>query len=248
MGHNETMPYPSLSSQVTAGMLRMISVCLGQLEAVQAAAARAEFAGLRDESRRLERETDQLERQLDAQCLRAFATAADPRDLNFYLMVFRSLSSLERAGDYALRVATELEKKAPRTRSSALQDVLPMMGLLTEMLELLAYALTERDIAAARRVQRLDFEQVDALYEQMQLASLTRLRERPEDYDMALTANHVARSLERLGDHIVNVAERLERFIAAEQLYAGQQSSGNNNKQPQGAKPLLGPANLRQAN
>ena len=84
------------------------------------------------------------------------------------------------------------------------------------MLELLAYAITERDLGAARRVQVMDFEDVDALYEQMMRASLTRLRERPEDHEIALAANRMARNLERLGDHVGNVAARLERYLMSE--------------------------------
>lgn len=81
------------------------------------------------------------------------------------------------------------------------------------MLEKLAYAFAERDVQAARQVMRLDAEGVDALYEQMLRASLTRLHERPDDVEVALTANRMARNLERLGDHLVNVAERLETMV-----------------------------------
>lgn len=81
------------------------------------------------------------------------------------------------------------------------------------MVERLAYAFAERDVEAAREVMRLDAEEVDALYEQMTRASVTRLLERPDDVEVALTAGRMARSLERLGDHLVNVAERLEVLV-----------------------------------
>ena len=81
------------------------------------------------------------------------------------------------------------------------------------MVERLAYAFAERDLSAAREVMQIDFEQVDSLYEQMHRASLTRLMERPEDNEVALTAGRMARNLERLGDHLVNVAERLETLM-----------------------------------
>ena len=68
---------------------------------------------------------------------------------------------------------------------------------------------------AAREVMRRDEEEVDALYEQMLRASLTRLHERPHDTEVALMAQRMARSLERLGDHLVNVAERLEALVGA---------------------------------
>ncbi|UBV44027.1 phosphate uptake regulator PhoU [Deinococcus taeanensis] len=191
----------------------MLSITLEQLDAVRDAHARAEFAGLTARAEALERETDALERELDDLCLQAFATRLTDAELAFHLMVYRSLTNLERVGDYAFNVARDLETFAPRARSATLQDALPLARLLSTMIERLSYAFTERDVQAARDVMRLDYEQVDALYEQMQRASLTRLLERPEDTDVALTAGRMARNLERLGDHLVNVAERLEQVI-----------------------------------
>ena len=201
---------------VTGRFLRMLSITLEQLDAVRDANARAEFSGLGARAKVLERETDALEREIEEACLEAFSGCRHRGDLAFYLMVFRSLSNLERVGDYAFSVARDLETFAPRARSATLQDVLPLIRLLSVMVERLAYAFAERDLEAAREVMVMDFEQVDALYEQMQRASLTRLVERPEDVEVALTASRMARNLERLGDHLVNVAERLEVLVLGE--------------------------------
>lgn len=200
-------------AQVTARFLRMLSIALEQLEAVRDADARAEFAGLAARAGALEQETNELEREIEDACLRAFAAPLSADELAFHLVVFRSLTNLERVGDYALKLARDLERFAPRARSATLQDVLPLVRLLSRMLERLAYAFAERDLSAAREVMRLDYEQVDALYEQMGRASLTRLLERPEDTEVALAAGQIARNLERLGDHLVNVAERLEALV-----------------------------------
>ena len=191
----------------------MLSIILEQLDAVRDANARAEFAGLSARAESLERETNALELEIEDACLQAFASGPSDADLAFALMVFRSLANLERVGDYAFSVARDLETFAPRARSATLQDVLPIIRLLSQMVESLAYAFAERDVAAARQVMQLDFEQVDSLYEQMQRASLTRLVERPEDTEVALTAGRISRNLERLGDHLVNVAERVEHLV-----------------------------------
>ncbi|WP_261664495.1 phosphate signaling complex PhoU family protein [Deinococcus sp. Marseille-Q6407] len=210
------MLHSARATLLTSGLLRMISIALEQLGAVRAASERAEFAGLSAVTNSLESETDRLERDIGEQCLQGFAQPQSGTSPEFYLMVFRSLAHLERVGDYAFGVASDLERLAPRTRSATLQDVLPITAHLTEMLELLAYAISEHDLDAARRVQQMDFEDVDALYEQMLRASLTRLRERPEDHEIALAASRIARNLERLGDHVGHVAARLERYLLAE--------------------------------
>ncbi|MDO4246481.1 MAG: phosphate uptake regulator PhoU [Deinococcus sp.] len=201
---------------VTARFLRMLSIILEMLGAIRDADERAEFAGLTARARILEAETNALEHEIEDACLAAFAAGLSESELAFHLMVFRSLGNLERVGDYAFSVARDMETYAPRARSATLQDLLPLIRLLSEMVERLAYAFAERDLSAAREVMQIDFEQVDSLYEQMHRASLTRLMERPEDNEVALTAGRMARNLERLGDHLVNVAERLETLMTTQ--------------------------------
>ncbi|WP_233554490.1 phosphate signaling complex PhoU family protein [Deinococcus cavernae] len=202
------------SALIRARFLRMLSIILDELHAIREANTRAEFAGLSARTELLEHETNALDIELEDACLAAFARGLPEDELTFHLMVFRSLSNLERVGDYAFKVARDLETFAPSTRSATLQDALPLIELLSQMVEHLAFAFSELDAAAAREVMRMDFEQVDALYEQMNRASLTRLVEHPEDSEMALTANRMARHLERLGDHLVNVAERVETLVS----------------------------------
>lgn len=198
-------PSDALPPLMTGRFLRMLSIILEQLQAVQDADNRAEFAGLTLKTAALEYETDLLEKELEELCLIAFSVHSD---LSLSMMIFRSLSHLERIGDYAFSVAHDLEKVAPRARSATLQDTLPLIGLLFRMVERLAYAFAERDLHAAQEVIEHD-KQVDALYEQMHRASMTRLIERPTDTEVALTAGRIARHLERCGDLLVNVAERL---------------------------------------
>lgn len=205
-----TSPQTPTRAQLTARFLRMLSITLEQMSLLQGAVGRGAFAGLAIRTAELERETDVLEDELEELCLSALARPLTDTDLHFYVMVFRSLADLERVGDYGRQVGRDLEALEPLAQTAALQDVLPMARLLSSMLERLAYAFAERDLSGARDVMRLDSEQVDALYEQLQRASLTRVLEHPEDIGAALTAARMARSLERLGDHVVNVAERLE--------------------------------------
>ena len=209
-------------AHLTARFLRMLSVSLEQVALIRQALRRRQFEGLGGRVQALDTELDALERETEESCLEALAlprpalaSGEVAADLHFALMIFRSLSDLERAGDYALHVGRDLEAVARTLSGTLLQDVLPLLDLLTTMLERLAYALTENDLHAARDVMRLDYEDVDALYEQMQRASLTRLLEVPGDIDPALKANRMARSLERLGDHLVNVAERVEGHLKA---------------------------------
>ena len=211
-------------AQLTARFLRMLSITLEQMSLLEAAVGRGTFAGLAERTAALERETDALEHELEELCLSALAQPLGDMELHFYVMVFRSLADLERVGDYGRQIGRDLEALEPLARSAALQDVLPLSRLLSRMLERLAYAFAERDLAGARDVIQMDFEQVDALYEQLQRAALTRILEHPHDVASALTATRMARSLERLGDHLVNVAERLEANMVQAGLERAQES------------------------
>lgn len=202
-------------AQIKVRFLKMLSIVLEQLLAIREASDRAEFGGLSSRTALLEKETNVLEREIEDLCLEAFSDNLNEEELAFHLIIFRSLANLERVGDYAFSVARDLENFAVRSHSSTMQDLQPLIRLLSDMVERLAYAFAERNLDAARSVMQMDFEQVDALYEQMQRASLTRLLEDPDDREVALTAGRMARNLERLGDHLVNVAERLESFIVS---------------------------------
>lgn len=200
--------------EVTARFLRMMSISLEQVSLIRSAVQQRQYQHLSDQIHALDRELDALERELEDACLLALARHQPlASDLRYYLLVFKSLTDLERAGDYGRHVGRDLEEIAHSIGAGPLNDVLPLTELLSRMIERLAYALTEADLEAAREVMRLDYEEVDALYEQMQRASLTRILEDPRDLHASLKAGMMARSLERLGDHLVNVAERIETYL-----------------------------------
>ncbi|MFC4456029.1 phosphate signaling complex protein PhoU [Deinococcus sonorensis] len=199
---------------VTARFLRMLSISLEQVGLIRSAIQGQQYAGLSARTHELEHELDELEREVEDACLNALARYQPlATDLRFFLMVFKCLTDMERAGDYGRHVGRDLEDIGATLHSGPIHDVLPLTTLLSTMIERLAYAFAERDIAAAHEVMRMDYEEVDALYEQMQRASLTRILENPRDLHSALKANRMARSLERLGDHLVNVAERVEAYL-----------------------------------
>lgn len=129
-------------------------------------------------------------------------------DLRFAMTILKSLTDLERAGDYAAHVAEDviaLAKEPPLKN----YVVLPEMGRrLAMMLDLIAKAMAERDQEAAREVLRRD-DEVDGMYESVTRELLTYMMEDPRTISKSLTLMRIARSYERLGDHLENIAERI---------------------------------------
>ena len=200
--------FDSTLHEISSDFLRMQSLVLEQISKVRSALAAGNTAGLRDRIKMIDLEIDQLEIELEGASLAAIARHQPlAGDLRFFLLILKSLTDLERAGDYAVHVAEDLEELAGDLKPSSRSDILPMLSRLAEMLERLSYAYTELDLDLAGSLEEMD--EIDALYEQLQRSSLTRILEDSRSLAGALKIGRMARSLERLGDHIVNIADRI---------------------------------------
>ncbi|WP_293914938.1 phosphate signaling complex protein PhoU [Deinococcus sp.] len=168
------------------------------------------------EIRSVDREVDALEAQIEAECLRVIALHQPvARDLRLVALVLKSLSDIERMGDYAVHVAAdgaELAQAAPLKRYVNLGR---MLERLQEMSLHLRAAIEERDVVKANEALHMD-DEVDDLYEQTQRELVTYMLEDPRNISKSLTLMRVGRSLERIGDHMENVAERLHYWITGQ--------------------------------
>lgn len=163
-----------------------------------------------------DKEVDALELKIENQAITLIARHQPvATDLRLIFTVIKALTDLERAGDYAMHVAEDalfLSKEPPLKR----YVTLPEMGKkLLEMMDILSKAVAERDPGLARQVLLLD-DQVDGLYEEITRELVTYMMEDARTLTKALTLMRVARSYERLGDHLENVAERVIYWLTGE--------------------------------
>lgn len=198
---------------IKASFLRMLSINMEQLSLVQKGLITKNFHHLSEHTKKLDLEVDQLEHDLEAMCLTAIALHQPVAgDLRFIVMVLKSLTDSERIGDYAVHVATDLEQLAGTITTGFYSDIQPLVSKLTEMMETLAYAFAEKNLRSVKDLQEMDLE-VDAFYEQLQRSTLTRVMEDLRMTSSALKLTRLARSFERLGDHMVNISERIHYWI-----------------------------------
>lgn len=163
-----------------------------------------------------DQEVDALELKIENQAVALIARHQPvASDLRLIFTIIKALTDLERAGDYAMHVAEDallLAQEPPLKR----YVTLPEMGKrLLGMMDTLGKAVAERDPGLARKVVEMD-DQVDGLYEEVTRELITYMLEDPRTITKALTLMRVARSYERLGDHLENVGERVIYWLTGE--------------------------------
>lgn len=169
-----------------------------------------------DEARALDREVDALEHRIEAECLRVIALHQPvARDLRLIALILKSLTDIERMGDYCVHVAEDGAELAQETALKRYINLGRMLERLVEMVDSLANAVRSRDVEGARRTLTMD-DEVDDLYEQIQRELVTYMLEDPRTIGKAMTLMRVGRSLERIGDHMENVAERVEYWVTGQ--------------------------------
>ncbi|AFD26583.1 phosphate signaling complex protein PhoU [Deinococcus gobiensis] len=194
------------------GALNMLGT-VEQMLPVAADVLLREQADRLEEIRSLDREVDAQEAALEAECLRIIALHQPvARDLRLVALILKSLSDIERMGDYAVHVA---EDGAELAQSPALKRYINlgrMLERLGEMSQNLRTALADRDVTRAEQTTVMD-DEVDELYEQIQRELVTYMLEDPRNISKALTLMRVGRSLERIGDHMENISERVRYWV-----------------------------------
>ncbi len=139
------------------------------------------------------------------------------KDLRFLLMVVRINTELERIGDQAVNncefVEMFLEEPPPRP----LDHILHMTDITCEMLQGALEAFAAEDVEKAKRVMTLD-DAVDALNRRTFEDLLVDRGEGPEVIKQCMSLALLARSLERIADHAVNICEEVIYLVKGEDV------------------------------
>jgi phosphate transport system protein len=154
-----------------------------------------------------DRRIDDLHCEAEAGVYRALADRSiSDVDLHSLIMILQIVPELERSGDLIEHIAVRAAQGLARQLTPSCRRLIERMGLIaTSMWEDTAIAFSERDPLAAERLRICDDELDDlhvTLTEELAAGSL--------DVANAIEIGLVARFFERLGDHAVNVARRLQ--------------------------------------
>ncbi len=203
--------------EVSADFIRMISYTQEQLELAGNVLLEKNIPDAQ-RVRDLDRTVDELEIKIETECLQIIARHQPvASDLRLVAAVLKSLTDLERVGDYAVHVADDGRLLAAEPPLKRYINLGQMIARLKTMLEATSRAFTERDTAGARAASDMDAE-IDELYEQTQRELVTYMLEDPRTITKALALLRVGRSLQRIGDHIENVSDRVQYWLTGQRL------------------------------
>jgi phosphate transport system protein len=128
------------------------------------------------------------------------------------------VQELERMGDHAEGIAKLARRLSKEPPLKPLIDIPYMAEQASEMLRLALRAYVERDKALAEQVWAMD-DIVDGLYNQVYRELLTYMMDDPACIERATNLLHVAHDLERVGDRVTNICERILYIITGESAY-----------------------------
>jgi phosphate transport system protein len=170
---------------------------------------------------------DDIERDVETQAIDLLARrqpVAD--DLREIVSALKISSDLERIGDYAKNIAkraTVINQSPPLKPISVIPE---MSRVARRMINDVLDAFIERDAAKALAVWQRD-EQIDELYNSLFRELLTYMMESPNAITPCTHLLFVAKNIERVGDHITNIAEIVHYVARGELIDAARPKSDN---------------------
>jgi phosphate transport system protein len=166
--------------------------------------------GLVDRVREHEKEVNRFEVEIDERVTQILArhqpTAIDLRTL---LAVTKMLTDLERSGDEAEKIAT-MARRIHENDRSFMPDI-ELRHMATKILNMMRQvmdAFARQDSVLAASVVRSDKE-VDKEWKATLRNLITYMIEDPRTISHSIDLLFIARSMERIGDHCKNMAERV---------------------------------------
>ncbi|HSB91447.1 MAG TPA: phosphate signaling complex protein PhoU [Anaerolineales bacterium] len=157
-----------------------------------------------------------LRYRVEEDCLTLIATQQPAAgDLRIVMAAFSIVSDLERMADHAAGIARTVLRMGDEPLLKPLIDIPRMAEVCRDMLRQSLRAFVDRDADTARRIARQD-DVIDGLYQQVFRELLSFMVEDPHTTTRALYLLFTAHNLERIGDRITNIVERVVFMTSGE--------------------------------
>ena len=146
-----------------------------------------------------DRNVDEMERKIESRCLSLMLIGG----------LFHVVSDIERIGDHAADIAELTIQMKDNCSFENVKHLPAMVENVSSMLRDAIQAFIERDTEAAEQIELRD-DIIDALFDKVKDEVVELLKSDSSQSDMAVDLLMLAKYLERIGDHAVNVCEWTE--------------------------------------
>jgi len=138
-------------------------------------------------------------------------------DLRFLIQAFKMVTDLERIGDLAVNVCERVFPLAQMEPLNAPEGISSMAAIVQSMLHDAVDAFVVGDADRAREVIDRD-DQVDELHHDTFRELLDLMRADEENVERGIRYQSVAKLLERMADHVTNLAEQVIFLVRGEDV------------------------------
>ena len=153
------------------------------------------------------RSMDQMERDIENRCLRLLLQQQPvARDLRTISAALKMVTDLQRIGDQCANIAEISLLLQQQKQDRTLLDIRTMSQKASVMVKRSIFAYVNRDDEAARAVIALD-DEIDELFRTIKGELVELIVENREAADQAIDLIIIAKYLERIADHAVNIAQ-----------------------------------------
>jgi phosphate transport system protein len=155
----------------------------------------------------IDHEIDQREIAIEEQCIELIARHQPVgADLRFLIGAIKINNDLERMGDHAVNIATQVSYIIDKPRIKNVTNIWSMARAVKEMLKMSVESFMSNDVEKAQRVCERD-NIVDEMRDEIIRILLTHMLEDPEKIGTAIPLFLVAKNLERIADLSTNICE-----------------------------------------
>ena len=153
------------------------------------------------------RHMDEMERDIENRCLRLLLQQQPvARDLRTISAALKMVTDLQRIGDQCSNIAEISLLLTGQKQTSALAHIRTMSQQAGVMVKRAIFAYVNRDTDAARAVIALD-DEIDELFRTIKAELVELIVENRQEADQAIDLIIIAKYLERIADHGVNIAQ-----------------------------------------
>jgi phosphate transport system protein len=162
------------------------------------------------------------EQNIEKECVRIILKEQPvARDLRFITSILKMITDLERIGDHAADISKIFIFMEKTDRPYPIPPFEPMSDACKVMIKKALTSFVKQDTALAKEVIA-DDDIVDDLFEQIKRIVSQAIRKGEIDGDYAIYSMMIAKYLERIADHAVNIGEWVIYSITGEHINAPQ--------------------------